>query len=111
MTVTITELTTMNGKSIRVKIFGNEYPLRGENEEFTRQVAEYVDDMLTKIHEKLPEQPPLTIAVLSALNISEDLLKERESRSTELEHVELEIEKLSNYLDNCLALDDQNIRS
>jgi cell division protein ZapA len=101
----------MDGKSIRVKIFGNEYPLRGENEEFTRQVAEYVDDMLTKIHEKLPEQPPLTIAVLSALNISEDLLKERESRTTELEQVELEIEKLSNYLDNCLALDDQNVRS
>ena len=106
LSVDITVDQAMNGKSIRVKIFGNEYPLRGENEEFTRQVAMYVDDMLMKIHAKLPEQPPLTIAVLSALNVTEDLLKERETRSAELEHVELEIEKLSNYLDNCLALDD-----
>ncbi len=93
----------MNGKSIRVKIFGNEYPLRGENEEFTKQVATYVDSMLTKIHEKLPEQPPLTIAVLSALNITEDLLKEREEYSTNMERLELEIEKLSNYFDSCLS--------
>ncbi|MCX7984662.1 MAG: cell division protein ZapA [Bacteroidetes bacterium] len=98
----------MNGKSIRVKIFGNEYPLRGESEEFTRQVAEYVDAMITRNHSKLPEQPPLTIAVLSALNITEDLLKEREARALELERLELEIEKLTNYLDNCLVLGDQD---
>lgn len=101
----------MNGKSIRVKIFGNEYPLRGENEEFTRLVAAYVDEMFTRNHAKLPEQPPLTIAVLSALNITEDLLKEREARAAELERLELEIEKLSNYLDNCLVLSDQELSS
>lgn len=109
--VTITVDEEMNGKSIRVKIFGNEYPLRGENEEFTRLVAAYVDEMFTRNHAKLPEQPPLTIAVLSALNITEDLLKEREARAAELERLELEIEKLSNYLDNCLVLSDQELRS
>lgn len=93
----------MNGKSIKVKIFGNEYPLRGENEDLTKRVASYVDEMLTKIHDKIPEQPPLTVAVLSALNITEDLLVEREKFSKDVEYLEMEMEKISNYLDNCLA--------
>ena len=71
-----------DGRSIKVKIFGSEYPLRGESEELTKRVASYVDQMINSIHEKIPEQPPLTVAVLSALNITEDLFKEREkSRS------------------------------
>jgi cell division protein ZapA len=93
----------MNGKSIKVKIFGSEYPLRGENEDLTKKVAAYVDAMLNKIHERIPEQPPLTVAVLSALNISEDLLREREQSEQSLERVTQEITKISNYLDNCLA--------
>jgi len=36
----------MNGKSIKVKIFGSEYPLRGESEEFTQKVASHVDEMI-----------------------------------------------------------------
>lgn len=92
----------MNGKSIKVKIFGSEYPLKGENEDQTKKIATYVDSMLTKIHDRIPEQPPLTVAVLSALNITEDLMKEREQHQNEVEHLETEILKLSHYLDNCL---------
>ena len=68
----------MDKKSIKVRIFGSEYPLRGESEEFTRRVATYVDEMITTIHDKIPEQPTLTVAVLSALNITEELFKERD---------------------------------
>ncbi len=92
----------MNGKSIKVKIFGSEYPLKGENEDLTKRIATYVDSMLTKIHDKIPEQPPLTVAVLSALNITEDLMKEREQNQHTVMHLETEIVKLNNYLDNCL---------
>jgi cell division protein ZapA len=92
----------MTSKSIKVKIFGAEYPLRGENEDLTKRVAGYVDGMLNSIHEKLPEQPPMTVAVLSALNITEDLLKEQEQHEADLSILESEIVKLSNYLDNCL---------
>ena len=89
-------------KSTKVTIFGSEYALRGESEEFTQRVARYVDDMISTIHNKIPEQPTLTVAVLSALNIAEDLLKERE-RSTALSStVETEITKLTNHLDSCV---------
>ncbi len=93
---------TTDKKSIKVKIFGSEYPLRGESEEFTRRVATYVDEMINTIHDKIPEQPTLTVAVLSALNITEDLFKERESANEIATLVEGEVNKLTNYLDNCL---------
>lgn len=92
-----------DGKGIKVKIFGSEYPLRGESEELTRKVASYVDEMITTIHEKIPEQPPLTIAVLSALNITEDLFKEREKNKFLISSAEAEIEKMGNYLDQFLS--------
>jgi len=69
-----------------------------------------VDGMLMKIHDKIPEQPPLTVAVLSALNITEDLLQEREKRTQEVAHLESEVEKLSNYLDNCLLSEPSDER-
>ncbi len=92
-----------DGKSIKVKIFGSEYPLRGESEELTRKVASYVDQMVNTIHEKIPEQPPLTVAVLSALNITEDLFKEREKVRTLTTLVESEVTKINEYLDECLS--------
>lgn len=98
----------MTSKSIKVKIFGAEYPLRGENEDFTRRVAEHVDAMLTKIHDKIPEQPPLTVAVLTALNITEDLLKEQGQHVEQQALAESEITKLSNYLDNLLIADEDS---
>jgi cell division protein ZapA (FtsZ GTPase activity inhibitor) len=91
---------TTDKKSIKVKIFGSEYPLRGESEEFTRRVATYVDEMITSIHGKLPDQPTLTVSVLSALNITEDLLKERERARAVATLVEGELLKITNYLDN-----------
>ena len=38
-----TRQMTTDKKSIKVRIFGSEYPLRGESEDFTRRVATYVD--------------------------------------------------------------------
>jgi len=92
-----------DSKSIKVKIFGSEYPLRGESEELTKKVAGYVDQMINTIHEKIPEQPPLTVAVLSALNITEDLFKEKEKTRSLTTLVESEMSKISEYLDQCLS--------
>jgi cell division protein ZapA len=93
----------MDSKSIKVKIFGSEYPLRGESEELTKRVAGYVDQMINTIHNKIPEQPPLTVAVLSALNITEDLFKEREKQRLLSSQLEEEILKMNEYLDQCLS--------
>ena len=95
----------VDGKSIKVKIFGSEYPLRGESEELTKKVAGYVDEMINTIHDKIPEQPPLTVAVLSALNITEDLFKEREKSKSISSNVEQEIARMTEALDQCLGIE------
>lgn len=92
----------MDKKSIKVRIFGSEYPLRGESEDFTRRVATYVDEMITTIHDKIPEQPTLTVAVLSALNITEDLFKERDRAGAVATLLEDELVKMSDHLDACM---------
>lgn len=97
----IRQMTT-DKKSIKVRIFGSEYPLRGESEDFTRKVATYVDEMINTIHAKLPEQPTLTVAVLSALNITEDLFKEREKVRSMTALIDGELGKVTHYLDNAL---------
>ncbi len=93
---------TTDRKSIKVKIFGSEYPLRGESEEFTRRVAAHVDEMINSIHSKIPDQPTLTVAVLSALNITEDLMKERERSRSAFTHLEGEVARMTEYLDTSL---------
>ena len=93
---------TTDKKSIKVRIFGSEYPLRGESEDFTRKVATYVDEMINTIHAKLPEQPTLTVAVLSALNITEDLFKEREKVRSMTALIDGELGKVTHYLDNAI---------
>lgn len=92
-----------DGKSIKVKIFGSEYPLRGESEEITKKVASYVDQMISTIHDKIPEQPPLTVAVLTALNITEDLFKERERVRSLTAFAESEVAKIGECLDQSLS--------
>ncbi|NUN70361.1 MAG: cell division protein ZapA [Bacteroidetes bacterium] len=92
----------MDRKSVRVKIFGSEYPLRGESEEFTKKVATHVDAMITSVHDKIPEQPPLTISVLAALNITEDLYKEKEKGAQLASSLEYELSKITNYLDTSI---------
>jgi len=94
-------------KSIRVKIFGSEYPLRGESEEFTRKVATHVDEMISSIHAKIPDQPTLTVAVLSALNIAEDFLKEQEKSKGMSTALKGEIDKLTEFFDTCLMEEDR----
>ncbi len=99
-----------DGKSVRVKIFGSEYPLRGDDEDMTKRVALFVDEMIKTIHEKIPEQPPLTIAVLSALNITEDLFKEREGAREFLEVVESDVNRIQEILDRCLDIESTDVQ-
>ena len=65
-------------------------------------MATYVDEMISSIHAKIPEQPTLTVAVLSALNITEDLFKERERSKAVTTLVKGELDKLTEYVDRCL---------
>ena len=92
----------MEQKSIRVRIYGTEYPLKADDENITRQAANLIDSMMLDIHGKIPDQPPVTLAVLSALNVSESLFHEQEDKQKAAHKIEKEIRSIAQVLDKTL---------
>ena len=61
-------------------VLGSTFTLRSDDEPgHLRQVADYVTAKLEEVQRAIPTASPLKIAVLSALNIADELLKERVS--------------------------------
>ncbi|MCD6276667.1 cell division protein ZapA [candidate division WOR-3 bacterium] len=62
------------GKQVIVEIFGNKYTLDTDRDinEATR-IAGYVDAKMKEMREKFPYTSPISLAILAALNIADDL--------------------------------------
>ena len=59
-----------------VKICGKEYTMTGfESEEYIHRVAIYVDRKMSELKNQYVNLNPSTLAVLTALNVADDLLK------------------------------------
>jgi cell division protein ZapA (FtsZ GTPase activity inhibitor) len=67
----------MESKDIRIKIFNNHYTLKGDDIELTEKSAQYVDALMHKIQNDIPNQSDITIAIITALNIAENYYKEK----------------------------------
>ena len=56
-----------------VKIFNQTYQVSsGGDPEYVKQLARYVDKMMTEVFEKTPTVDSLKVAVLAALNIADE---------------------------------------
>ena len=65
-------------RTTTVRILGNEYRLRSEeNAAFVEDVARYVDEVMQGIAARTTSGTTAQIAVLGALNIAEELFRER----------------------------------
>jgi len=65
-------------RTISVHILGHEYKVRStEGGDFVREVALYVDELMHQISSKMATGTTSQIAVLAALNIAEELFRER----------------------------------
>ena len=89
-------------QSIKVSILGNEYPLRSNDEELTRQLAADVDTQLRELQAKLPSQSTTTLSVLTALNYAEQDAQTKQQQLTDLERVAAELEALCTSLEQAL---------
>lgn len=70
------------GDILRVRIFGEEYRIRGDaDRKYTEKVADYVDQKMQEIAQNFSGRPVGKIAVLAALNITDELFSQR--RQTE----------------------------
>jgi cell division protein ZapA (FtsZ GTPase activity inhibitor) len=86
-------------ESIKVTILGTEYSLRTNDEELVRELAAELDTELKDLQQKLPGKPPTTLAVLTALNISELHVHAQMNELREIERLAGEIENLCDSLE------------
>ena len=74
-----------------VRINGQDYVLAGdEPEEYMHEVAIYVDKKMSEIHRKYDKLSTSMVAVLAAVNITDELLKERRGKASSNAHKQSE---------------------
>jgi cell division protein ZapA len=67
---------------VHVDIFGSQYTIKqgSEDSDYIVRVAAYVDQKMREINEKLPVASVAKVAVLTSLNLADELFKEREGK-------------------------------
>jgi cell division protein ZapA (FtsZ GTPase activity inhibitor) len=85
-------------KTVRVKIGGQEYNLRSDDETKVRDVATMVDTQFRMIQGTSKEQSTATLSILTALNIAEQEYDARQQQQCDKHYLASEIEKMVAYL-------------
>ncbi len=74
---------------VEIKVFGQTYTVKTDaDEEHIQAVAQYVNAKMEEVLKKTRSVSTLSVAILTALNIADDLLKEREQRRAILQEVD-----------------------
>ena len=80
-------------RSIRVSIFGREYNIRGgSDEEYIKDLAAYVDSVMKDIADKAGAISSGRIAILAALNIADEMHKERQQFEERIDELAQKLE-------------------
>lgn len=90
---------------IRVRVLDREYPLRVApgDEAYTHHLAQIVDERMRKLQQALPMQSDLTHAVLTALQLAEEMYAARAETDRARASTEIETADLIERLDRALA--------
>ena len=82
-------------KTFKVNIYGTEYPIRGvADEDYILKVANYVDEKMREIDQKVAVKSALKVAILAALNITDELFRKRIESQEIVERYENKISEL-----------------
>jgi cell division protein ZapA len=77
---------TISKNGIKVEIFGTEYRIKGDaNADYIRKVAGLVDEKMRQIADASMTGSVAKIAILAAVNIADELFKERQARTSAME--------------------------
>lgn len=99
----------MKTSGIKVKIFNSDYNLLGENPQEVERYAKYVDQIMQRINFQSPNTTVESIAVVTALNVSESYFREKDQRvdiektyTDTLKSNLNKIDEITKYIDNNL---------
>jgi len=92
------------GQIVTVTIFGQEYSIRGKgDEEHIRQVAAYVDERMNLIQDQTSITSPARLAILTALNIADELYTLRREKDRIFNEFEEKTRELSDALNQGMS--------
>jgi len=81
---------------VEIKVFGQTYTVKSEAEEnHIQAVAQYVNEKMDEVLKKTRSVSTLNVAILTALNIADDLLQERRERMALIREVETKSKDLA----------------
>ncbi len=85
---------------VRVSIFGHEYTVKAPaNPEYIKEVAEYVSKRMKEVEKGLAsDQSTSRIAILTAMNIADELFSKKKSSSINIVDIEDRIQSLVDYI-------------
>jgi cell division protein ZapA len=85
---------------VEIKVFGQAYTVKTDAEEgHIQEVARYVNEKMDEVLKKTRSVSTLNVAILTALNIADDLLKEKEGRVAILREIEAKSKDLVEKID------------
>jgi cell division protein ZapA len=86
-------------ESVTVSIFGKEYTLRGAADaDYVREVAAFVDLRMNEVARGTPVASTARVAILAAVNIADELLREQKRRLEDQVTLEDRSEQLTRLL-------------
>jgi len=95
---------------VEIKVFGQTYTVKTDAEEdYIREVAHYVNEKMEEVLRKTKSVSTLNVAILTALNIADDLLREKEKRIGLLREIEAKSKDLVEKID--LKIGEWNSRN
>lgn len=90
--------------SVKVTIYGTEYPVKGDADpDYIQEVAEYVDGKMREVANSLTVKSTTKVAILAALNITDELFTMRRSDDEESKELEARISLLSDRVKESVA--------
>jgi cell division protein ZapA len=85
---------------VEIKVFGQTYTVKTDEEEgYVQQVARYVNEKMEDVLKRTRSVSTLNVAILTALNIADDLLREKDRRIALLREVETKSKNLVEEID------------
>ena len=93
----------MEKNSIKVTIMGTEYALKSDADpQYIQEIASYVDQKIQKLVEGTQLTSQLKIAVLTAVNICDELFRLKRKHDKLVKEIESTSEEITENLDNYL---------
>ena len=85
-----------NENFVKVTIYGQEYTIKAPPDaNYKKNIAEYVDEKMREVQEELSTpQVPAKIAILAAMNISDDLFAQKRNHEKSNNEVERKVSSL-----------------